>query len=487
VDSVGDGISRYLSWISSWKQGKGIYGGLHVHSCWKVSSVLEKKYQGVTVSEYFGLIRGFLNLYSKTGYEYFLLDAKAMCDALCSLLGSDGCFEHSVYEFEPGRGGCIHNALADLALLSFAEALVDENKDPDPYLKTVEKNFEWFMSYWWKRGNAWLKNPSFPCWCGVTNQDLAVCWAMALYGELKDRKYWEEYGSRVAYWYLENYFLPEYRCFLRGDEPEFPEPAPYHGLISYELVELYKLTGDSLFLKRALDVIEYLYENSWIDKYGLRRIHHNIDLKTGRVSLKPSLVTQGSLICALEELEDLGVDRFKEFKEELVKTLLFYQSGRGYFRNSTDFNNFFDIVSRMCPGEFEALTTIWRGGSLQLESEYALSIDFSGKYVWFDSDCCWELRGDNRAVYGLKHMSNGIFSGSIFGNKVQVSMKNNFIVLELDLPKYSSVCLDHVLDQNVLLRVKLTSPLKLGIKLWDGRRLCLDLSKGVHEISSSSL
>lgn len=48
------------------------YGGIHVHICWKVDSVIEKRYQGVTVSDYLGLMNGFMEIHKKTGEEKFL-------------------------------------------------------------------------------------------------------------------------------------------------------------------------------------------------------------------------------------------------------------------------------------------------------------------------------------------------------------------------------------------------------------------------------
>lgn len=74
-------------------------------------------------------------------------------ESLKDLQDEDGCFEHSVAEFEPGKGGCIHNALADLALLSLSDYLIRAGADASEYLKVVKQNFEWFMDFWWKRGN----------------------------------------------------------------------------------------------------------------------------------------------------------------------------------------------------------------------------------------------------------------------------------------------------------------------------------------------
>ena len=478
---VGRSLSQYLSWLSTWRQGEGIYGGLHIHPCWRVSSVLERRYQGPTVSEYCGLIRGFLNLYEKTGEDRFLRECILMADFLRSLQDPDGCFEHSVYEFEPGRGGCIHNALADVGLLSLCFVLAEEELDPEPYLETVRRNFDWFMKSWWKRGNSWLKNPSFPCWCGVTNQDLAVCWAMLLYAELKDSRYWENYGRLVADWYLENYYLPEYGCFYRGDAKDFPEPAAYTGLIVYELLNMYQFTKDSLYLKTALGCLDYLKRGAWRDNYGFLRIHHNIDLETGVLEEKPSLITQGPLISGLQLLEEIDVQEYTSFKKELLKTLLFYQSGRGYFRNSTDHENLFDIVARICPGELEALTLVWRGGKLPVvEEKYDVGIDFSGGYFWIDSDSYWELYYRDSVVSGVKREPNGIKSGSLLKNVKRLEFREDSIYLELSKP--ISVSLDYVIDEETSVLVKCPRGTRIRVKRSSGEVAEYELEGGESEV-----
>ncbi len=486
-DEVGLAIRRYLSWLETWRQGRGLYGGLHVHSCWGVATVIGRRYQGVTVSDYFGLVRGFVELYRKTGDEAFLLKCLDMGDALVSLQGADGCFEHSVYENEPGRGGCIHNAVADVALLTLSSLLADEGLDPKPYLEAVRRNLDWIMGCWWMRGNAWLRSPDFPCWCGVTNQDLAVCWAMAMFADLEDPSYWERYGREVADWYLEHYFLPDLGAYVRGDAPDFLEPAVYNGLIDYELVGLYECTGDADYLRVAARNVEYLAENSWRDECGCLRIHNNVDLKTGAVAKRPSVITQGPLLSALRALEELGVGRFKWLREELLRTTLFYQSGRGYFRNSTDHSNLFDIVPGLRSSVLEALAVNWSGGELPELGELPdLSVDASGDAAWLDADEWWQLRVGREVVSGVKRDPWGIEPRPAVEG-LDARLEGERLRLELPPSGPELVSVDWVMREGASLVVRASSRVRVVLKLRSGRRAVIEVGEGVSEVRYDDL
>ena len=478
---LGEAISRYLSWIKSWKQGRGLYGGIHVHICWEVDSVIKKRYQGVTVSDYIGLMNGFIELHKKTGEKKFLDECMNLANTLKDLQDKDGCFEHSVAEFEPGKGGCVHNALADLALLSLSDYLIKAGVDVSEYLKVVKRSFEWFMDFWWKRGNKWMRKPDFPCWCGVTNQDLAVCWAMAYYAKLDTDEYWKKYGLPVAEWYIKNYYYPEYRSYFRGDATDFLEPASYNGLIDYELIHLYLLTGNKEFLRVALENIKYLEENSWRDEYGFIRIHNNFDLKEKKVIKRPSIINQGPLISALQMLEDLGISSFKNFKDELLRAILFYQSGRGYFRNSTDHKNFLDIVSTTASGLFEALTKIWRGDKLPpLDDKVEVGIDFSGRDIWIDTDEYWQLHRDGHVVSGIKADPHGIHYEPLIKGIEKVKLDGNSFTLKIN--GFKTISMDHILERDEQIIIETDGDVTVNLKLFDGRKVNEMLGAGKNVI-----
>ncbi len=480
---LGEAISKYLRWIGTWRQGRGLYGGIHIHICWEVDSVIEKGYQGVTVSDYIGLMNGFLELHKKTGERRFLDESIDLAYALKSLQDEGGCFEHSVAEFEPGKGGCIHNALADIALLSLSDYLIKNGKDVSEYLNVVRRSFEWFMDFWWKRGNRWMKNPDFPCWCGVTNQDLAVCWAMAYYAKLNMDEYWRRYGLPVAEWYIKNYYYPEYKSYFRGDAPDFPEPASYNGLIDYELIHLYLLTGNKEFLRIALENIEYLEENSWRDEYGFIRIHNNLDLKEKKIIRRPSIINQSSLISALQMLEELGISSFRGFKEDLLKTILFYQSDRGYFRNSTDHDNFLDIVSTTGSGVLEALTRVWNGNELPSQEVVEVGIDYSGRDIWIDTDEYWQLHRGDQIVGGVKADPNGIYFKPLIDGVRKVKVEKNAFTLKIR--GFKSISIDHILESSDQIIIDTDREATVSLKLSDGRRVkeVLDAGKNVIRYS----
>jgi len=469
-DALGKGISKYLNWIRTWKQGRGLYGGLHIHAYWKVDSVLKKRYQGVTVSKYIGLMNGFLELHRKTGKRRFLKECIDMAETLRGLQDENGCFEHSVSEFEPGKGGCVHNALADLALLTLSDYLSSTGYEVSKYLEVVKRNLSWFMSYWWKRGNKWMRNPDFPCWCGVTNQDLAVALAMAYYAKLCKDDYWKKYGRPVVDWYLENYYHPRIRSFFRGDTEGFLEPASYNGLIDYELIQLYLLTGREEYLEVALENIEYLKENSWRDEYGFIRIHNNFDLREKRAIRTPSIITQGALISALQMLEDIGISSFKRFKEELLRTVLFYQSGRGYFRISNHYRNFLDIVPLMASGVFEALTRVWSSDKLpSLDEKIEVGIDYSGRDVLIDTNGYWQLHRGDQVVSGVKSDPNGIHFKPLISGIRKVRVNGSSFTLKIS--GFRSISIDHVLEEDERVIIETDREAIVYLKLFDGRRV----------------
>jgi len=307
---------------------------------------------------------------------------------------------------------------------------------------------------------------------------------MAYYAKLDTDEYWRRYGLPVAEWYIKNYYYPEYRSYFRGDAPDFPEPASYNGLIDYELVHLYLLTGNEDFLKIALENIEYLKENSWRDEYGFIRIHNNLNLKEKKIIKRPSIINQGSLLSALQMLEELGVSSFRGFKEELLKTILFYQSERGYFRNSTDHNNFLDIVSTTGSGVFEALTRVWNGYKLPSQEVVEVGIDYSGRDIWIDTDEYWQLHRGDQAVSGVKADPNGIhFKPLIDGIKKVKVEKNTFT---LKIRGFKSISIDHILESNDQIVIDTDREVTVSLKLSDGRRVKEVLKAGKNVIKYSN-
>ncbi len=87
--------------LEEWQQGPGVFGKLHLHSCWGTVSVLDKGYQGESVNQFSGLMNLFKRVYEKSGNPKWRMTVDAMAAHLLYLQEESGGFIHSGSEFEP--------------------------------------------------------------------------------------------------------------------------------------------------------------------------------------------------------------------------------------------------------------------------------------------------------------------------------------------------------------------------------------------------
>ena len=407
-DELGLAVARGLAWTMDWKQGPGKFGGLYLHSCWGEIGVLERRYQGVTVSNYYWLIPAFLDLHRKTGDEGFLREALAMAALLERLQMPDGCFDHSVYEFEPGRGAVISNALADLGLLDMAE-YTEDKRLREHIMGIVRRNLDWFGSFWWQRGNAWKKGVDYPAWCAVTNQDLSVAYAMLKYGQLSgDMGYFDRYGRPAIRWIMENAYHPDLGMFDRGDAPDFLERVGYCGIIGWLLLKLNLHLKEERITDAVLRNFDAILEHSWRDGTGCLRLPGAFDLK-GKAEANPSDVL--GLVHFIRAFDLLagqyGIGKYEEVREELLRTMMFHQSEFGGIRSDAGRGDIIDLV----PFGFDALSlfvSLWQGSVLPEVTRPALNLVISGGHLWAEDGKSWLIRDEGRMYSGVKSVPDGI-------------------------------------------------------------------------------
>src|SRR5690606_21946778 len=118
----------------------------------------------------------------------------------------------------------------------------------------VDAHLRWFLSYWWQRGNRWSGRLEFPAFCGVTNQDLVIVAALALYCTVfGDDALYRSHGLPVLETYLSSrYYHHAMGLFERGDQPNFAERTAYYDVIVPMLAIIQRHRPDS----RLPDVID---------------------------------------------------------------------------------------------------------------------------------------------------------------------------------------------------------------------------------------
>ena len=433
-DDLGSTVARLLAWTMEWRQGRGEFGGLYLHSCWGATGILRRRYQGVTVSNYYRLIPAFLDLYRKTGAEDFLHEVLSMVDLLERLQMSDGCFDHSAYEGEPGRGTVICNAVADLGLLYMAEHAEDERL-AERVLRIVRRNLDWFGSYWWKRGNAWRKVVDHPAWCAVTNQDLCVACAMCKYGEISgDTSYFEACGRPAVLWILENMYLSDLGMFLRGDAPDFLERVVYCGIIDLSLLELNLHLKDGGITDAVVRNLDVILEHTWRDERGCLRLPGAFDL-AGEVEERPSdVLGYSNFIRAIDVLEkSYGIEKYRRTKEELLRTVTSYQSGFGGIRSEARRGDVIDLVPLSGNfGVLSLLASLWDGPEVPEVERPDLSIAISGRCLWAEDGRSWLIRDGDLVYSGVKALRDGIYREKRVEGLREVSVGKDRVRIVLD-------------------------------------------------------
>ncbi len=272
-------LDMLIAQWENWQQGPGVIGRLNLHSCWGTASVLDRGYQGETVTIHALQMRVVRRLYEQTRNPKWKVMLDSMASHLLYLQDKSGGFIHATAEFEPTfdtRGCPIHFFHPIIALCEYYMwEYADENiKALIP--GAVDRQWEWSLTHSWKVGNGFKRPLPFPGWCGVTNQDFvaigAIVMTMKAFGDL-DPKYaqrYEEYGKPTLDYYLSPaYYHEAIGLFERGDGKNFAERTVYYTHILEMLMLIGEAMGDDRLIAVYDNVVDHIFDAVFVHTDGL--------------------------------------------------------------------------------------------------------------------------------------------------------------------------------------------------------------------------
>ncbi len=251
--------------LEEWRQGPGVFGKLHLHSCWGTISVLDKGYQGESVSQFSGLMNLFKRVYQKSGNPKWRLLVDAMAAHLLYLQEESGGFIHSGSEFEPmfSTIACPIHMFEPMMVLSEYYNWPHANEDIKALIPdALKRHIDFAVNSIWKIGNHHKRPLDFPGWCGVTNQDLYATAAIALFSEtFHVPEVYEQYGKPVLDYYVSSdYYHKDLGLFERGDGENFAERTVYLNIILTLLWKLYEIKGETAAMEAYYNVAGHLFD-----------------------------------------------------------------------------------------------------------------------------------------------------------------------------------------------------------------------------------
>ncbi|MDD2362154.1 MAG: hypothetical protein PHH84_04245 [Oscillospiraceae bacterium] len=424
-------LDRLTSVLFEWQQGPGNIGGLNLHGCWGTTSVLDKRYQGQTVSTYYYLLDGIMTLYDRTNNPRWKRLADDVISNILFLQCTDGGFRHAAAEFEPvytSNPTCpIHQCLPILALLDYASWEHADKTLKDMIRPAVDKHWNHFNESWLS-GTRWQSPLKYGGgWCGVTNQDLVAVAALTKYGRLYgDFSRYEEFGKKA----LDAYFSPVYYhekigLFERGDGPNFAERTPYYHIILEMLRRIYDDVGDQRIPGIIDNICLHLFDAAYVAPDG--HTHLAWGAKTDSNDKSRVLdwirtpIVFGSYNDLIENMQDYLNRNYDPEKDAVVKALM--KSFSAYIFDdgsipSTLFpkNPILSIAATPNSGT----TNFWRWlikylGENVKDPEIIPTVGVCrtiGKYTWKSKGTLWSIECGGKRVYGgYKPLLHGITLG----------------------------------------------------------------------------
>jgi hypothetical protein len=252
-------LGQLLGYTETWWQDPG-YGGLFIHPSWSVTNL---HYFGPHSAQNASAVKAFLTLYRKFGREEWLQRSVACADLLVSLAKPSGVFGNSTAEYNPEEGCLIHNASPDIALLTLARYLAENQLDrqrADRYVDVVKRNIDWFIDYWW--------NGRY--FCGTINQDLTAAIAMAMYERMVGVSGYASYIDAIID-YIQGMVErdgPTAGAIRRSDEPDGRVLASsYQAGKALFLLELSEVYDDERLLPLALGAARFVFRQQRPDGF----------------------------------------------------------------------------------------------------------------------------------------------------------------------------------------------------------------------------
>ena len=199
-DKINQATINLLDWLNTWRQEDGAYNGWVVHRF----DLKRLKYIHDTPWEQTPIIDGLLNLYKTTGNDTYYQWARASVQLQISRLDTKtGMFDFAGFE-DDRFSSLVHNALADCALLSFAEKCKEEDTTLKKMaLDTVKLNLDmYFMGVLYvAKAEAFKFNFIDFYWPDqdrfVANMNSVAMEAFLRYGAITGEEYYREIAMKV--------------------------------------------------------------------------------------------------------------------------------------------------------------------------------------------------------------------------------------------------------------------------------------------------
>ena len=200
LNKLNQATANLLDWLNTWRQEDGAYNGWVVHRF----DLKRLKHIHDTPWEQTPIIDGLLNLYKTTGNDkYYQMAKESVCLQISRLDRQTGMFDNAGFE-DDRFSSLVHNALADCALLSFAENCKEEDAElKQKALETVKLNFDkYFMGVLYvKEAEAfkfsfidyyWRNEDRF-----VANMNSVAIEAMMRYAAITNEEYYREIALKA--------------------------------------------------------------------------------------------------------------------------------------------------------------------------------------------------------------------------------------------------------------------------------------------------
>jgi len=420
-------LNRVLGDLFSWQQGVGAFGGLHLHACWQVSSVLGRRYQGQTVAnQSYHRLQSMMTLYEWTSDPVWNRHARGIIENLIFCQDGEGGFRHASGENEPSyfsKQTCpIHQGLPLLGLLNY---YVWPHCDPllkDVIPGVIENHFAWFEKSFWRRGNGFKSPLPHAGWCGVTNQDLVIVAAFALYGKVFNKwQPFETFGKQTLDLYLSDlYYFPEIAKFERGDSANFVERTPYYEIILEMFRMIYDCTKDERLPAVIENIGNAIFDAAFEADDGLTYLAFGVQTfaddktKINKWIQKPRYATPELLLSMEIHLKDYPDAGRQAIYKNVEKTFLQYAYSDGTVPHALGTD---DPIFRTVGGNRWLSYLLHRLSDQKITSvqaeEPACLERHCDNLVYYTTPTAWRLMKDGKIIYtGIKIDSGAITIGA---------------------------------------------------------------------------
>lgn len=423
-------LEKSIHYLFSWQQGAGAFGNLTLHGCWGETGVIQRKYHGQYTSSNRTHVNIMLDMYEATGDYKWKLRAENIVANVMFLQAKSGGFYHGSAEFEPSydenKTCAIHQCMPELALLEYAAKPYAAPELKKEIKKVIDKHWKWFNDQFYQKGTRGVTDKQgwpWPCWSGVTNQDMIVIEALALYGKVfNDMSRYEEFGKPALDVLLsDRYYYKGLGLFQRGDQPDwtFPERTPYYGIIFSALKAIYEITGDKRIPPILDDVCEQLFRATFVAEDGLRYFSHGVNVKmdNGKMEIVSRNKYPTSVSLGFMEFFDWYLERHpdpekKKIQDDLYKTAAAYMRVDGTLPIALNPENDIFALAPSTPTGFLLGKLKGKIKNIEIEDLPPLQRK-TNNLVWYENGQFYEVTKDGARVFaGYKLEPKGIVLGT---------------------------------------------------------------------------